>query len=120
MNIKLINKNIVDVKADVIVEFLTKEEVASHSKSKILNQAGFKGEEDEICFLHENGILFCGIQSKDSDNLRAATTNAIKALKASNYKSAKIEIISSKTLASLVEGIVLGGYDFNDYKSKPK
>ncbi|VAW29107.1 Cytosol aminopeptidase PepA, partial [hydrothermal vent metagenome] len=44
----------------------------------------------------------------------------IKTLKASNYESAKIRISNDSTLHSLVEGIVLGGYEFNNYKSEIK
>ncbi|MEA2092172.1 MAG: leucyl aminopeptidase, partial [Campylobacterota bacterium] len=66
MNIQLLNKNISDIKTDILVEFLTSDALAEHEKVKTLNQAGFKAEQDSTCFLHENGILFCGVESKKS------------------------------------------------------
>lgn len=117
MNIKLINKN---TKADVVVEFITKDELEPHKESKILSNAAFKAEQDTTCFLYEKGLLFCGVDSKKSDDIRSAASAAIKALKSSNFKSAKIENISKKTLAALVEGLALGGYEFTFYKSEQK
>ncbi|MDD5157082.1 leucyl aminopeptidase [Sulfurimonas sp.] len=120
MNIKLVNKNISEVSAEVLVEFLTKDDLESHKEAKILKQAGFKAEQDSTCFLYEKTILFCGVESKKSDDLRSASACAIKALKSSNFISAKLSVISKSTLSALVEGLVLGGYEFNEYKSKPK
>lgn len=120
MNIKLSKKSISDIKADITVEFLTSDKLSAHTETKILKQAGFKAEQDSICFLHERGILACGIDKKDSDSIRSAAVSAIKALNSSNYKSVKLDIVSNSSLAGLVEGIVLGGYEFNDYKSEPE
>ncbi|MCK9491235.1 MAG: leucyl aminopeptidase [Sulfurimonas sp.] len=120
MNIKLINKNIADIKADIKVEFLTPDELKKHKEFKLLNLTGFKAEQDSICFLHEKGLLFCGVDSKKSDDIRSATTSMIKALKSSNYESAVFGALKANSLAAMVEGVVLGGYEFNDYKSKPK
>jgi leucyl aminopeptidase len=84
MNIKLINKKISDIKADIRVEFLTPDELKKHKEFKLLNLAGFKSEQDSLCFLHEKGLLFCGVDSKKSDDIRSATSSMIKALKSSN------------------------------------
>ena len=120
MNIQLLNKNISDIKTDILVEFLTSDDLAEHPESKVLDQAGFKAEQDSICFLHEKGILFCGVEKKKSDEIRSAAVSVIKALKSSNYESAKMSVLSNSTITGLVEGIILGGYEFNDYKSEPK
>ena len=120
MNIQLLDKNIEDINAEVLVEFLTSDDLDAHKQSKTLKKAGFKAEQDSTCFLHEKGILACGIDNKKSDEIRSATVSIIKALKASNYESAKLGIINNKTVSAIVEGVVLGGYEFNDYKSEPK
>ncbi|MDO9266141.1 MAG: leucyl aminopeptidase [Sulfurimonas sp.] len=120
MSIKLINKNISDIDSEILIEFLKKDELVGCEHSDILQKAGFKAEQDTTCFLYEKGILFCGVDSKKSDDLRSAASCMIKMLKSSNYKSAKISVISKSTLSALVEGIVLGGYEFNEYKSEPK
>jgi len=120
MNIQLLNKNINDINADIKVEFLTPDELALHVESDLLNKAGFKAEQDSTCFLHEKATLFCGLETKKADDVRSASVSAIKALKASNYASAKLNILKNDSLTALVEGFILGGYEFNDYKSKPK
>ncbi len=120
MNLQLTQKKLSDIKANITVEFLTLDELDAHAEAKILHQAGFKAEQDSVCFLHERALLVCGIEKKNKDNLRSASVSMIKALKSSNYTSAKLDIFSNATLTGLVEGIILGGYEFNDYKSKPK
>lgn len=120
MNIQLIETELSEVKADASVIFLKKDEIAACEHAGLLELAGFKGEQDTTCFFYEKGLLFCGVESKKSDDIRSAAAAAIKALKASNFKSAKIAIFNKSLIASLVEGISLGGYEFNDYKSEPK
>ena len=120
MNLQLLNKNLNDINADITIEFLTSDELALHVENKLLNKAGFKAEQDSTCFLHEKATLFCGIDSKKADDVRSTCTSAIKALKTSNYESAKLNILNNDSLTGLVEGLVLGGYEFNDYKSKPQ
>jgi leucyl aminopeptidase len=118
MQTKLANKKLSDVNADITVEFLTNNETCVHELSALLTQAGFEGKEDQICFLHEKALLLCGLEDKSADNLRAAATNAIRALKGTKYKSAKTDITSVETFQALIEGIVLGEYAFTDYKSQ--
>ncbi len=120
MNIKLINKDLNEVSSDVTVVFLKKDELTENEHVDILQKAGFKAEQDTTCFLYEKGLLFCGVDSKKSDDLRSACACAMKTLKTSNFTSAKMEVISRSTMDALVEGIILGGYEFNEYKSEPK
>lgn len=120
MNISLINKNIDEVAADVMVVFLTKDELNECKEAAVLEMAGFKAEQDSTCFLYEKNLLVCGVEKKKSDELRSATSCAIKALKGSNFKSAKMTLERKSHISALVEGVVLGGYEFNDYKSEVK
>ena len=119
MNIQLLNKNISDVESDITVKFLTSEELTTCDEADILNKAGFKAEQDSICFLHEKAILFCGCEDKTDDNIRSTSAAMIIALKKSNYSNAKIAIIDD-SIKGLVEGIILGGYEYNTYKSDSK
>ncbi len=120
MNIKLLNKDLNEVSSDVTVVFLKKDELTESEHVDILQKAGFKAEQDTTCFLYEKGLLFCGVDSKKSDDLRSACACAMKTLKTSNFTSAKMEVISKSTIGALVEGVILGGYEFNEYKSEPK
>lgn len=119
MNIQLYNKSVSNIKADISIEFFTSKNLSKHPNTKTLNQAGFKAEQDSICFLHETKILACGIEDNDSDNIRSVISVAIKELKSSNYESASINI-DKKNIKAIIEGLVLGGYEFNNYKSDAK
>ncbi|MBL1280051.1 MAG: leucyl aminopeptidase [Fluviicola sp.] len=119
MNIELLNSNIADTKAEINVEFLSSHDLDSHLDKELLTKAGFKAEQDSICFLHERKLLLCGLEKNEADEVRSASASMIKTLKSSNYASIKISVISNSTLTGLVEGIILGGYEFNNYKSEP-
>ncbi|MDQ7062282.1 MAG: leucyl aminopeptidase [Sulfurimonas sp.] len=69
-------------------------------------------------FFTRKNLLVCGIEDFDNENLRSASSVAIKTLKSSNYKSVSFSVDAENTQA-IVEGIVLGGYEYNRYKSKP-
>ncbi|MDY0116539.1 MAG: leucyl aminopeptidase [Sulfurimonadaceae bacterium] len=120
MKLELIKQTITKAKADILVVFLTKEDLEKDTNNKLLTQAGFKAEQDSICFLHEKAILAIGIEDKESSSLRAACAIAIKTLKTTNYTSVKTELTDASYVSALVDGFVLGGYDFNFYKSEPK
>ena len=107
-----------DIKSDLKVEFLDEKSLKKYKHFKLLDMAGFSAEQDSICFLHEKAILACGIQSKDADDVRSVVSIAIKALKSANYKSVAFDVTKDNTQA-VVEGLVLGGYEYNVYKSKP-
>lgn len=119
MNIQLINQDTTDTKSTVKVSFLTKEKLKTSKKFKLLKKAGFDASGDSICFLHESASLFCGVDSATPDNIRSVCSIAIKALKAANYKSATVNV-DQDNIAAVIEGMVLGGYEFNQYKSKAK
>jgi len=114
MEIDLVN----DIKSDIKVEFIDAKKLKSNKNKKVLQLAGFEAKQDTICFLHEKATLVCGVEDSSSDNIRSSASVAIKALKSSNYKSAAFDV-SSSNIQAIIEGLVLGGYEFNEYKSKP-
>ncbi len=120
MKPELLNKKLTEIKADITIEILTSDELKVHSEAQTLDKAGFKAEQDSTCFLHEKGMLFCGIDSTNNDDIRSACVNAVKALKSSNYDSAKLNLVNTESVSGMVEGFVLGGYTYNNYKSEPK
>jgi leucyl aminopeptidase len=115
MNIDLVN----EIKCDIKVEFIQKKTLKKHKLYKTLKAAGFSAEQESICFLHEKRVLVCGVEDESNDNTRSACSVAIKALKSSNYKSASFTV-NSTNIGAIIEGVVLGGYEYSEYKSKPK
>ncbi len=91
--------------------------------ANILKQAGFSGEHESICLLHEKGRLYVGSESIKSKDIRAAAAVAIRALKGTQYESVKIANYASHpkctaVFRAMVEGVLLGAYHFDNYKSK--
>ena len=117
MNIKLITNEAYNAKNNVVVEFVTKENLGTHKYFKLLNKAGFSAKQDTLCTLYEKDIMICGIEDSSSDNLRSAATTAIQSLKTLHYKSATIAV-EKDSIKAVVEAIVLGGYEFDKYKTK--
>ncbi|MCF6331298.1 MAG: leucyl aminopeptidase [Sulfurimonas sp.] len=115
MKIKLTH----NIKSDIKVEFLDEILLKKHKNKDLLKLAGFDASQDSVCFLHEKKVLACGIENNDSDNIRSVVSVAIKKLKSSNYESASFNI-NKKNIKAVIEGIVLGGYEFNNYKSDTK
>ena len=110
---------VTDTKSDVIVDFLQKKDIKHHALKKTLKKANFDASQDSICFLYGKGVLACGIDDSSADNIRSASTLAIQTLKKSNASSATFSV-NEKNIHAIVEGIILGGYEFNKYKSKPE
>ncbi|WP_457745650.1 leucyl aminopeptidase [Sulfurimonas sp.] len=119
MNIELLNKDLGLPSGNVEVEFLTLDKLENEKQKKSLKKMGFKAEQDALCFLNEKQFLACGVEDMSANNIRSATTVAIKHLKSMNYTSASFNVEKSN-IRAIIEGLILGGYEFNTYKSKPK
>ena len=119
MNIKLVKENTQKSDNNLVVEFITAKELETHKHRKLLDKAGFKAEQDKTCFLYGKNILFCGMDQATASNRRSSSSVAIQAIKSTNYKSATFSV-NAKSIRAVIEGIVLGGYEFNYYKSSDK
>ena len=115
MNIKLVT----DIRCDIQVEFLTKDDIKNFKYKKILKKAGFSAGGDSVCALYKKGILACGIDRNSNDDLRSSSSVAIKTIKSLNTTSASFSV-DANNIQAIVEGIILGGYEYTRYKSKPK
>jgi len=118
MDIKLISNESYSAKNNIEVEFVTIESLGHHKYLKYLNKSGFKAKQDTTCYLYEKDLLICGIETKDSEYIRSAAAVAIKSLKTANYKSASFTV-EKENIKSIIDGVVLGGYEFNKYKTQP-
>jgi len=125
MKIKLANKNLQDIKADISIILVIDKDLDHPSVKPYKNslkKAGFKGSQDEVCHLADKGVIVAGSDSLKSTDIRPAAACAVRALNAKPYKSAKIMSYMSHpkctaTLRALAEGALLGGYVFDRYKS---
>jgi len=124
MNIKVTNKQLNDVDADIKVIFVIDKNLKHKSveDKKTLKFLGYKGESEEVVLLAEQKVLYVGCESLDADEIRLAASKVISALKKTSTKSIKIGTYSSDcpgvNVKAMTEGFVLGSYYFDTYKSK--
>ncbi|HSR74278.1 MAG TPA: leucyl aminopeptidase [Sulfurovum sp.] len=126
MNFELTPLPIGDLSSDVEVIIV----VDKHTKhrfvqdKKLLKKAGFEAGQDETCLLVGENRLYVGAESLSSTSIRPAAASAIRALKGTQYKSIKVATYTNKgctyTLRAMIEGFILGAYNFETYKSKKK
>jgi leucyl aminopeptidase len=119
MNIQLIDKNAFTAKKNLTLKLITKERLKNAKFKKTLKKAGFHAEQDSLCAMHGKSLLFVGVESYNAENLKTAAASVAKAIKSYDYKSLSIDV-NKDNIAALIEGFVLGGYEFTGYKSKSK
>ncbi|MGA9046532.1 leucyl aminopeptidase [Sulfuricurvum sp.] len=121
MNVKLVNQPLSLISADLTLEFVTPKQFETHPHRALLTQAGFKAEQEQLCALHEHRILVCGIDTIESDEFyRSAMASAIKTAMNYAYTTLKCAQYTPERFRALIEGVVLGSYKFERYKSEPK
>ena len=125
MNFELTIAPINDIEADLEIIIVIDNNLSHHfvQDKKLLKKAGFKGSQDETCLLIGADRLYVGASSLMGSAIRTASASAIKALKTTEYKSIKIATYlfgkkCTNSLRTMVEGLILGGYSFDRYKSE--
>jgi len=119
MNIQLINKTAFNVQNNLTLKLITAEKFKKVKFKKTLKKAGFRAKQDSLAAMHGKSLLFVGITNHDNENLRTAAAAVAKAVKSYDYKSISVDV-NKDNIEALIEGFVLGGYEFNTYKSKSK
>lgn len=124
VNFKIENRSIENIKADVSLVFV----VNKNLKHKFIKDAkafkflGFDGT--GTCFIQESKTLYVGIAKLDFEALRIASAKAYEMLKNLEIKSLKMATYfagcTKMSLQAVVEGFILGSYEFDKYKEKKK
>jgi leucyl aminopeptidase len=122
MQINLIDKDIADIKADCEIVLVLKKNL-NHKwieDKNTLELVGFKGKSEECSFVTGANRVYSVIDSLDSDDIRLGVASAYKAIRKANYKDVKIGLYldSNKSARAITEGLLLGSYVFDKYKSK--
>ncbi len=122
MNIQVTSKNL---KTDFEIQFIIKKDTKNpfiKEYKKLIELSNFKYSEGETLLLLEAKKIFVSVNDiSDLENFKIAASNAIKTLKKIKIKSAKISSYDKKDLKvakAIAEGILLGAYQFDKYKSK--
>ena len=126
MNFNISSDKIADIKSSLELIIVVDKDFKNHfvQDRKLLKKAGFLGGQDEVCLLVEKNRLYVGAEHLKGASIRPAVARAIRSLIGNkSYKSIKIATYlshprCSASLRAMVEGVVLGAYSFNKYKSK--
>ena len=120
-NIKFVKDS--NTKSDIEIVFINKDLLKKlpDSRAKILSLQNFNANDGEVIFLQSDNVLYYGVNLCDMDSVREAGAKAIRIVKKYNIKSLKISAFDDKEFTyALLIGILLGGYEFVDYKSEVK
>ncbi|MGB7401016.1 MAG: leucyl aminopeptidase [Arcobacter sp.] len=115
MKIKL--KEIEEFDIEIVVLKTLKE--CKKEDKELLKQSGFNANEGEVLFHGKK--LYVGTKKLKGEDIKIAFSNAIKAILKTKYTNIKISLVNKDkglNLKDIVEGLVLGSYSFNKYKSK--
>ena len=126
MKFSLVNLELKEIIADLEM-ILVIDKVFSHrfiEDEALLKRASFQGNQDEVCHLVSTNRVYVGVETFDAEHIRSAIAVATRSFIAkSAYKSVKIATYmhtphTFNTLQAMVEGFVLGGYQFQRYQTK--
>jgi len=125
VQIEIQNKTVAEVEADIEIVCVIEKETSHpwvEEERSLLELAGFKGEQDEICLLAEKRRLYVGAESLHHDDIRSAFAAAIRRLRSTDAKTAKCGLYlgkcSAQNVKAMAEGMVFGDYEYDAYKSE--
>lgn len=120
MKISINNSHLYDISAELTLVFAQATDELLHEG--ILNELGFKATQDETCYISEFKTLYVGVEANEHDLYRSAAATAIGTLSKFKYSSLKLAQYDTDNtdgiFSALVEGFILGAYNFDIYKSE--
>ena len=125
MNIELTPLPIAELSADIELIIVINKDLDHRfvKDKKLLKKIGFDAAQDETALIAEKRRIYVGADTLSGTDIRSAAANAVRALKGKKYKSLKVATYLNQgctyTLRALVEGLLLGAYSYEKYKSKP-
>jgi leucyl aminopeptidase len=118
MNVKVENQALSNIEADLLIEIITPKMLEEHPHKSLFDRSGFKAKQDTCSAMHSHARMMVGVDEFKSDLIRSSLAAAIKSLKESGYKSAKIASYGIENTTAIVDAVILGSYSFDTYKSK--
>jgi len=103
------------VKSDIQIIIVQKDKILDDKK--ILEKVKFDGADESCVLLLEQQKIYVGYDGTN-DGLRVASAIAIRKLNETTFKTASI--VANENLREIVEGLELGNYTFDKYKSTTK
>jgi len=115
LKINLVEKNIKKLKSDIEIIIINSIE---NSKDKdILENLCFEAKDEAVVLLAEKKKIYVGCEDDDYESVAVAASTAIKKFASTKFKTAKL-VLDNLPLKAVSEGVLLGSYKFDKYKSK--
>ena len=122
MQFQIVDKKLKDIKADIELIFVVDKDLKHKfiGDKEAIKFNNYKG--DGVLILSEAKRAYVPLSKLEFDELRLAAAKAYNALKSLNIKSIKLASYVAEcqklSFQALVEGFLLGSYEFNKYKEK--
>jgi len=122
MQFQIVDKKLKDIKADIELIFVVDKDLKHKfiGDKEAIKFNNYKG--DGVLILSEAKRAYVPLSKLEFDELRLAAAKAYNALKSLNIKSIKLASYVAEcqklSFEALVEGFLLGSYEFNKYKEK--
>ena len=113
-----------EIDADIEIICVTKKNLDHPwiEDKETLQMLGFEGAQDQTCLLAHSKRIYVGADSIEHDDIRSAYAAAIKALRNTKVEHIKTALYLgnnlTQNLQAMVEGIILGDYEFDTYKTE--
>ncbi|QKF66509.1 leucyl aminopeptidase, peptidase M17 family [Arcobacter venerupis] len=118
MKINLIDKDAEKNGSEIEIIFV--KDIKNLVDKELLETLEFKAKDEACVLLAESKKIYVGYEEEDYDSIAIASATAIKKLQTTKFANAKIELndVLENNFKALVEGLFLGEYKFENYKSE--
>ena len=123
MNIKLCEEEINKIKSDMEILILKDFKSLDEKDKNLLKKVGFELKGNDTFFDISSNKLFVSTLKLKGEDVKLAFSAAIRSIKNYDIKKVKISLIQNDKelkLSEIIEGLVLGKYEFTKYKSENK
>ena len=120
MNIKLTKKKINQLDSEIEIIILKSKKTLEKNIKNVLDNINFFNNSFNTHYDVENKKLYISCLKFKNENLKIAFRTAITSIKKYKIKNIKLDITQDKKeidISNIIEGIVLGSYEFLRYKS---
>ncbi|NPA29146.1 MAG: leucyl aminopeptidase [Epsilonproteobacteria bacterium] len=124
MQITVVDQKRADIQADAEIVCVVGKDFDHPwiEDKELLTLAGFQAEQDETSFLPEKRRLYVGVESLEHDLVRSAYAAAVRALRETPLQTIKTGLYlgkcSAQNIKATAEGLILGDYVYDAYKSQ--
>jgi leucyl aminopeptidase len=121
MNIKLSKKDLGKIDSDIELVIVKDLKKLSKNKQKLLKKISFNLKSFDTYFDANTNIFYVSCPKLKKEDLKLSLSSAIRSIKKLKIKSIKLDLVQNEKeldINEIVEGLVLGNYEFTKYKSE--